>query len=260
MRRKCVTAGRAAAPGTLPHQRRPQRGGGGLRQHRTARARMPAVAAALAAGAPWGRAPRRRGSGLRGPAARRAERRRSARRSARRRQRREWLDKLWSQDTSFTSFGRRTWACAAAARAPPGTHSAGRPRVRAQPGRSRTRGAASRRAAQPRSAARARKNKIKHLTLARPPPTQPHSHSHAHVRHAAGRSEPREHELPVLTGHVSSFPPYQADTSRPSPRPEAEVNAQSPASTSSLYRLHCCGPPAPARRQFFALRFATVCH
>ena len=27
-----------------------------------------------------------------------------------------------------------------------------------------------------------------------------------------------------------------------------------------IIRLHCCGPPAPARRQFFALRFATVCH
>ena len=27
-----------------------------------------------------------------------------------------------------------------------------------------------------------------------------------------------------------------------------------------VMRLLCCGPPAPARRQFFALRFVTVCH
>ena len=27
-----------------------------------------------------------------------------------------------------------------------------------------------------------------------------------------------------------------------------------------VMRLLCCSLPAPARRQFFALRFATVCH
>ena len=38
--------------------------------------------------------------------------------------------------------------------------------------------------------------------------------------------------------------------------------SSTPQSCTPLFviRLHCCGLPAPARRQFFALRFATVCH
>jgi len=43
-------------------------------------------------------------------------------------------------------------------------------------------------------------------------------------------------------------------------RPRARVPLVVWAWDLVILRLHCCGPPAPARRQFFALRFATVCH
>ena len=43
-------------------------------------------------------------------------------------------------------------------------------------------------------------------------------------------------------------------------RPRARVPLVVWAWDLVIIRLHCCGPPAPARRQFFALRFATVCH
>ena len=43
-------------------------------------------------------------------------------------------------------------------------------------------------------------------------------------------------------------------------RPRARVPLVVWAWDLVVIRLHCCGLPAPARRQFFALRFATVCH
>ena len=43
-------------------------------------------------------------------------------------------------------------------------------------------------------------------------------------------------------------------------RPRARVLLVVWAWDLVIIRLHCCGLPAPARRQFFALRFATVCH
>ena len=43
-------------------------------------------------------------------------------------------------------------------------------------------------------------------------------------------------------------------------RPRARVPLMVWAWDLVVLQLHCCGPPAPARRQFFALRFATVCH
>ena len=48
------------------------------------------------------------------------------------------------------------------------------------------------------------------------------------------------------------------------PAPAAHVRARVPlvvwAWDLVVMRLLCCGLPAPARRQFFALRFVTVCH
>ena len=43
-------------------------------------------------------------------------------------------------------------------------------------------------------------------------------------------------------------------------RPRARVPLVVWAWDLVVIRLLCCGLPAPARRQFFALRFVTVCH
>ena len=43
-------------------------------------------------------------------------------------------------------------------------------------------------------------------------------------------------------------------------RPRARVPLVVWAWDLVVMRLLCCGLPAPARRQFFALRFVTVCH
>jgi hypothetical protein len=43
-------------------------------------------------------------------------------------------------------------------------------------------------------------------------------------------------------------------------RPRARVLSVVWAWDLVIIRLHCCGLPAPARRQLVALRFVTVCH
>ena len=62
----------------------------------------------------------------------------------------------------------------------------------------------------------------------------------------------------------SSAPAFSSTTSASPPSSPPAPGLRSPSSSSSwdlfVMRLLCCGLPAPARRQFFALRFVTVCH